>query len=80
MKSVSYRFFSFFFFVLTFEMLLQNAKHSGYSSRSCSTAAKNRDVETAPNGMAASITTNWDKVYIRFNYHKHKHYCEYEHC
>ncbi|KAL1222123.1 Serine/threonine-protein kinase ATM [Cardamine amara subsp. amara] len=41
----------------------KNAKHSGYSSRSCSSAAKTRDVETAPNGMAASMTTNWDKVY-----------------
>ncbi|EOA23378.1 hypothetical protein CARUB_v10016554mg [Capsella rubella] len=41
----------------------KNAKHSSYSSRSCSTAAKIRDVETSPNGMAASITTNWEKVY-----------------
>ncbi|XP_024013824.1 serine/threonine-protein kinase ATM [Eutrema salsugineum] len=41
----------------------KNAKHSSYSSRSCSTAAKIRDVETASNGMAASITANWDKVY-----------------
>ncbi|WZZ44669.1 hypothetical protein YC2023_040928 [Brassica napus] len=40
----------------------QNTKHSNYSSRSSSSAAKIRDVETA-NGMAASITANWDKAY-----------------
>ncbi|XP_048590826.1 serine/threonine-protein kinase ATM isoform X1 [Brassica napus] len=40
----------------------KNTKHSNYSSRSSSSAAKIRDVETA-NGMAASITANWDKVY-----------------
>jgi ataxia telangiectasia mutated family protein len=33
------------------------------NSRSCSTAAKIRDVESGSNGMAASITTNWEKVY-----------------
>ncbi|KAF8094951.1 hypothetical protein N665_0348s0034 [Sinapis alba] len=41
---------------------VMNTKHSNYSSRSCSSAAKIRDVETAI-GMAASITANWDKVY-----------------
>lgn len=45
----------------TSEIFLQNTKHSNYSSRSSSSAAKIRDVETA-NGMAASITANWDKV------------------
>ncbi|KAH0892896.1 hypothetical protein HID58_055325, partial [Brassica napus] len=40
----------------------KNTKHSNYSSRSSSSAAKIRDVETA-NGMAASITANWDKAY-----------------
>lgn len=44
------------------EIFLQNIKHSNYSSRSCSSAAKIRDVETA-NGMTASITANWDKVF-----------------
>jgi ataxia telangiectasia mutated family protein len=41
------------------------------NSRSCSTAAKIRDVESGSNGMAASITTNWEKVHISFNYHMH---------
>ncbi|CAH2064912.1 unnamed protein product [Thlaspi arvense] len=41
----------------------KNTKHSSYNSRSSSTATKIRDVEIARNGMAASITSNWDKVY-----------------
>ncbi|CAN8254904.1 unnamed protein product [Cochlearia groenlandica] len=40
-----------------------NTKHSSYSSRSSSSASKSRNVETPSNGMAVSITANWDKVY-----------------
>ncbi|XP_019058626.1 PREDICTED: serine/threonine-protein kinase ATM isoform X2 [Tarenaya hassleriana] len=41
----------------------RSAKNSSYNSRSSSASINVRDVATASNGIAGSVTTTWDKVY-----------------